>query len=1105
MKSFMKQFTGGVAASTLVLSLLAPVGTALAAPTEKIPGSVPDKALGYEAAWESQTQPSSAGYDYTVVGEDEYYKVDAGDEVTVDASFRNTGDNTWVNTGADEQVCISIYKDPAVKTAPSGSGYDTPTNPLFGTSYFQGDGWQKESTKAPGKYYRVGCLNESEVAPGEVGTFTLNFQIPDDAVPGMYREDISLSSGPYWIKNETNGDPFGVAHIWVGFDVVDPCVENPNDPMCDVDGEEVKIDIDCFKNSIERDEENTCIITVMDKFGNPVVGYDDKMLYAEFVKGAGEFYNAGYTDNITDPNSAVITEFSDASGFAEEGLAATYTYLSDNAGALTLGDTVVPGVYALTFRAPSEGGELQLRVTSRQVIPSVSKTVSIQVASSDEDKSLQAAVFPEILTSGVDYNIGSTDIYSEEGLIFVSVVDDEGDPIDASADLRVEVVGPVTVHTFDPVMGVGSQSSKPFAYLGNGVHVAKVRAGSYSGTATVRVFDNDGNEAQVEVETRLPNYAINIFPKTIYSNSNNADEPGVATIVIGMQDAYGAPLFTLPDGTYAASTGADSHSKDIEVSMVDNPGAGALDCEFDGTTTRTSGHPAPYDLTDGVVIADGAAITAGNKYVYVCQYHAGSVVSGEKTARVRIKNTITDEEIIETINVHHGNVDDNIYATSVDPFVMPELLNAGDDNAVLFMNLQDSNGNAVGGDRLNIDIDSDAFTGNPTEIVLDTVPTGIYYSIPSAGGFAKEAASGADIDVDYTSPDPYGVDFDQTIEVPVLPYELEYTHFPPSVEEGDSTTLITLVRNAFGGAARYVVGESEGTGLETTSCSAAIDPVTDLNNPTGKCLVYDVDDGNIDLYDYPAGYGGNDASSDTNVGHMDTKAYGAFVVEVSSIDDKNVDVDIEFTDSTGDDLDVEDISIEVAVDATGGSSMMELKAFPPTIKRGANGSVIMKLKDTGTDADPLPYVHDFSKFDVSSEEEDFSFGSGFDGGTTALAFPFFYKVITNGNGVQGIAGLDLNTVADPQCGGDISHLYVTESVTGYNFDSGSCTDDNVDGVGKNATGFYILPYRAPLDIDEDIIDSIEITYEDSEDHDLGGTIDEVDYDLEEVVEFNVLY
>ncbi|GEM_PF-2535581 len=167
-----------------------------------------DFANGYVGVWESQTQPKDTKFN---ADNDEYFDVKSGDTVTVKAGFRNYGSNTWYADDASREVAIAVYKDPKVQSAPAGVGYDDPKSPNFGHSFFQSPTWVSN--------YRIGSIDQQEVKQSEVGNFTLSFTIPANTPPGQYREDITLSSGPYWIQNTINGDPLGAAHVWVGFEV----------------------------------------------------------------------------------------------------------------------------------------------------------------------------------------------------------------------------------------------------------------------------------------------------------------------------------------------------------------------------------------------------------------------------------------------------------------------------------------------------------------------------------------------------------------------------------------------------------------------------------------------------------------------------------------------------------------------------------------------------------------------------------------------------------------------------------------------------------------------------------------------------------------------
>ncbi len=167
-----------------------------------------DFAAGYMAQWVSQTQPKDTQFN---TDNDEYFDVKPGDTVTVTAKFMNTGLNSWMRDSADREVAISIYKDLAVQSAPKNLGFDDPKQTNFGKSYFTSSNWTSE--------YRITTIAEDIVHPSETGTFTITFTVPIDAPLGKYREDITLSSGKYWMQNFMNGDPLHAAHIWIGVNV----------------------------------------------------------------------------------------------------------------------------------------------------------------------------------------------------------------------------------------------------------------------------------------------------------------------------------------------------------------------------------------------------------------------------------------------------------------------------------------------------------------------------------------------------------------------------------------------------------------------------------------------------------------------------------------------------------------------------------------------------------------------------------------------------------------------------------------------------------------------------------------------------------------------
>jgi hypothetical protein len=174
-------------------------------------------AADFQAQWVAQLQPrviEGANDDG-----DEYFDVPVCTTVDFWAVLKNTGSTPWVASTHDEatdgnEFTFATYKDPRVKSAPQALGYDDcPDGPHCGKSYFRHASWVSD--------YRIGTLEQSVVYPGESGKVRMTFQVPCDATPGRYREDISAASGKYWIYNPANGDPLDVMHLWVGFDVTD--------------------------------------------------------------------------------------------------------------------------------------------------------------------------------------------------------------------------------------------------------------------------------------------------------------------------------------------------------------------------------------------------------------------------------------------------------------------------------------------------------------------------------------------------------------------------------------------------------------------------------------------------------------------------------------------------------------------------------------------------------------------------------------------------------------------------------------------------------------------------------------------------------------------
>ncbi|MEI6222583.1 MAG: hypothetical protein WCP97_07505, partial [bacterium] len=333
------KITSAAATAGLVLSLLAPFGAAFAAdpgPTTKKTGTPPpDRAVGYQAKWLEQTQSGTT---------DQYYAVKPGDTVAVTAKFKNLGTNAWQQTGEDRQVCIAVYKDPNVASAPTGLGFDIPNQANYGKSYFKGTGWASD--------YRIGCINETEVLPGATGSFTLNFKVPSDAPGGKFREDISLASGPYWIEADGaypqgTGDPLGIAHIWVGFNVEGTPQSN----------EEAQVGIDCFDTTLIPNQATACIITVADKFGAPVRDLNNSDLYLELLKGPGRFAEvvADPNDTAGPKNSTAILALPTGNLRQVDAPIDTATHGTNSGG--TPITYVAPGVYYAGFKAGSTAGD----------------------------------------------------------------------------------------------------------------------------------------------------------------------------------------------------------------------------------------------------------------------------------------------------------------------------------------------------------------------------------------------------------------------------------------------------------------------------------------------------------------------------------------------------------------------------------------------------------------------------------------------------------------------------------------------------------------------------------------------------------------------------
>lgn len=179
----------------------------------------------YEAQWVSQTQGTDPGLGNPIV-------MQSGETRTISVRFRNTGTATWYSLG-EERVAFYVYRDVRYSTP---TKYNVQGSAFFGQSLFQNSAWGP-SADGTNPHARSAVLDQCSVAPGEEGTFYVTLYVPSDTTCNAdgdlpdtvyndyyYRDDYSLAYGPNWMKNPTNGDPMGVAHVWVPVRV--PCEDN---------------------------------------------------------------------------------------------------------------------------------------------------------------------------------------------------------------------------------------------------------------------------------------------------------------------------------------------------------------------------------------------------------------------------------------------------------------------------------------------------------------------------------------------------------------------------------------------------------------------------------------------------------------------------------------------------------------------------------------------------------------------------------------------------------------------------------------------------------------------------------------------------------------
>lgn len=289
-----------IALSAIVITL----STSFALAQQKTPQSEPVNffAQGYQAEWVSQT-PGNIDADH--------FSAKPGDVVTFKATFKNTGQKVWKNSG-DEAVTISIFKDLNVKTAPLFTGFDDPNNTeTFGQSFFKHSSWRSK--------YNIASIAETEVKPGETGTFSLSLQVPSNAPKASYREDISLAAGKLWMKNTKNGDPLKVAHIWIGIETDIPQTTSDAENKIITDSivntltnvKRVKID-QKFSVELLGDLAKLNLLAYKDKLNvNSILLYLFQLNFSgkvDYVKEDAQFdwnLNIGYKHNNIEKNSYI--------------------------------------------------------------------------------------------------------------------------------------------------------------------------------------------------------------------------------------------------------------------------------------------------------------------------------------------------------------------------------------------------------------------------------------------------------------------------------------------------------------------------------------------------------------------------------------------------------------------------------------------------------------------------------------------------------------------------------------------------------------------------------------------------------------------------------
>lgn len=929
------KLASGLAAISMTISLLGvPVFAADPGPTSPDNSKQPLNfwASGYEAKWISQTGSMT-------LPADEYYDVNPGDKVTVTAKFENTGSKTWIPDSADRQVCIAIYKDPNVTSAPASYGYDDPTNPNFGKSYFKDSSWESD--------YRIGCINQDEVDPGEQGTFTLPFKIPTGAPSGRLREDISLASGPYWMANPTNGDPLGVAHIWVGFDI-----EGTQS------GEQASINIYPFDTSLIPGQTTAMVVSVEDQDGDPVEGYTSANLLVEIFDGMGDL------ENVDNGNTVNIEEVD------QDGL---------------------PGIYEVRYTAGDEPGDVTLRITNMSVIPQAQTSLTLNIT----DQNMSVEVLPDVLTAGgnlFDYDGDGTN-HVDMALLAVKLLDTNGDPVPGqAAELRAEVTkGDITVCPYAADSDTACVADNtPFAEVATdrGIYMARVAAGFVAGEAKIRVTNNNtGAVQEVSLEQKNPEIEVSTFPKDIYSRRTN--DVGFSTVLIVVKDAQGRII-----NVDLSDAGEDA----LEVEALKSVAGADLLCDVGGGDS-----PIRTDI--------GAALAPVG--VYSCQYIAPDTVLYNTDVPIRVKYVPNNTTAVEDISLHVGNREFTGIATQMETRLINDVQNKDitDNNAILAF-MADARGNAVGNDGVVVpgspeipgDLEDPGTEWDPFVEIVENYGgignwwTGIFYSNLSAG-FNDEDTE--EIDVKYED-NVNDIDLEETLSLEVKDFAVIASAFPSSIAAFETTAIMVVVLDAFGGPARNSYDWFDVTGFDD-ACANDQD------------IIFDPKNGVINDVIVP-----NEAWD-----------YGLFAAEFESDDNDDGEVEI---DLCGDRSLEDEAALEIPV---GANDQLELTAFPSNIVIGARSTIIMMLRTENGSPISIAEADRNDTLDLDSEDDDYSFDDWADADNDTLNY--IVKLGDSG-GVE--------TVEEYSGSGG---AFPVTAVEDGDWDAG-------DGLG-----IYLIPYRAPVE------------------------------------------